>query len=125
MRGALLLMLGASLAVIVMAAGGIVYVRTTGLATRASAGAVETVLARTARRLSVPASVRERSNPVPATAAAIADGMAHYADHCAACHANDGSGDTEMGRGLHPPAPEVEAVPGWARSAQEGAAPGR
>jgi drug/metabolite transporter (DMT)-like permease len=26
---------------------------------------------------------------------------------------------------LHPPAPEVEAVPGWARSAQEGAAPRR
>lgn len=26
---------------------------------------------------------------------------------------------------LHPPAPEVEAVPGWARSAQEGAASGR
>ena len=33
--------------------------------------------------------------------------MAHYADHCANCHANDGSGDTEMGRGLFPKAPDM------------------
>ncbi len=26
---------------------------------------------------------------------------AHWADHCAVCHANDGSGDTEMGKHLH------------------------
>jgi mono/diheme cytochrome c family protein len=46
-------------------------------------------------------------NPVPASAEALADGMAHYADHCATCHANDGSGDTEMGRGLFPRAPDM------------------
>jgi mono/diheme cytochrome c family protein len=33
--------------------------------------------------------------------------MAHYADHCAACHANDGSGETEIGRGLYPKAPDM------------------
>jgi mono/diheme cytochrome c family protein len=33
--------------------------------------------------------------------------MAHFADHCAVCHANDGSGDTEMGRGLYPRAPDM------------------
>ena len=37
----------------------------------------------------------------------IRDGMAHFADHCATCHANDGSGDTEMGRGLYPKAPDM------------------
>jgi len=37
----------------------------------------------------------------------IAEGMAHYADHCAVCHANDGSGDTEMGRGLYPKPPDM------------------
>src|SRR5215204_5096493 len=33
--------------------------------------------------------------------------MAHFADHCAVCHGNDGRGDTEMGRGLYPKAPDM------------------
>jgi mono/diheme cytochrome c family protein len=37
----------------------------------------------------------------------VAGGMAHFADHCAVCHANDGSGQTEMGRGLYPKAPDM------------------
>jgi mono/diheme cytochrome c family protein len=41
----------------------------------------------------------------------MADGMAHYADHCAVCHANDGSGDTEMGRGLYPKPPDMRRDP--------------
>src|SRR5262249_28979075 len=32
---------------------------------------------------------------------------AHFADHCAVCHGNDGSGNTEMGRGLYPKAPDM------------------
>lgn len=47
------------------------------------------------------------TNPVPASPEALADGMAHYADHCASCHANDGSGETEMGQGLFPKAPDM------------------
>src|SRR5262249_52999969 len=31
----------------------------------------------------------------------------HFADHCATCHANDGSGDTEIGRSLYPRAPDM------------------
>jgi len=37
----------------------------------------------------------------------IADGRAHFADHCAVCHANDGSGKTEMGQGMWPKAPDM------------------
>jgi mono/diheme cytochrome c family protein len=37
----------------------------------------------------------------------IAEGMEHYADHCATCHANNGSGDTEIGRGLYPKPPDM------------------
>ena len=33
--------------------------------------------------------------------------MAHWADHCATCHANDGSGKTSIGRSLYPPAPDM------------------
>ena len=36
--------------------------------------------------------------------------MEHFADHCAVCHGNDGSGDTEMGRGLYPKVPDMRAA---------------
>ena len=34
-------------------------------------------------------------------------GRAHFADHCASCHGNDGRGNTEMGRNLYPKAPDM------------------
>jgi mono/diheme cytochrome c family protein len=33
--------------------------------------------------------------------------MAHYADHCAICHDNDGSGNTTIGKGLFPKPPDM------------------
>jgi mono/diheme cytochrome c family protein len=33
--------------------------------------------------------------------------MEHFADHCATCHANDGSGKTEIGQNLYPKAPDM------------------
>jgi mono/diheme cytochrome c family protein len=33
--------------------------------------------------------------------------MAHYADHCAICHGNDGSGDTMLGNGMYPRPPDM------------------
>jgi mono/diheme cytochrome c family protein len=63
------------------------------------------------RRLAIPRGERDRQNPTPATADVIAAGMSHYADHCAACHANDGSGETEIGLGLYPRAPDMRQEP--------------
>ena len=68
---------------------------------------LETRLARRARSLLVPASARDLRNPLPATPGALAEGRAHFADHCASCHANDGGGDTPLGRGLYPRAPDM------------------
>jgi len=31
----------------------------------------------------------------------------HWADHCAGCHANDGSGESLMGKRTYPPAPDM------------------
>ncbi|OLC87429.1 MAG: hypothetical protein AUI53_06710 [Acidobacteria bacterium 13_1_40CM_2_60_7] len=33
--------------------------------------------------------------------------MLHFADHCAICHGNDGSGDTLFGNGLYPKPPDL------------------
>jgi mono/diheme cytochrome c family protein len=59
------------------------------------------------RRLATPEAVRGRTNPVELTDEARAEGLSHFADHCAGCHANDGSGATEMGRSFYPPAPDM------------------
>ena len=40
----------------------------------------------------------------------VAQGRAHFADHCAVCHGNDGAGDTSFGRGLYPPPPDMREV---------------
>jgi mono/diheme cytochrome c family protein len=105
--GVALVFLGFLIGVVILAAWGLIYLRSSGLSARAEPGAIETSLARTARSFAIPADARARRNPIPASAEVIAQGMVHYADHCASCHANDGSGDTEMGRGLFPKAPDM------------------
>src|SRR5687768_1055261 len=84
-----------------------IWIGSRGISARAEPGRIETAVARTMRRLAVPRNDRDRQNPVPATAEMIAAGRAHYADHCAACHANDGSGETRIGLGLYPKPPDM------------------
>jgi mono/diheme cytochrome c family protein len=84
-----------------------IWIGSRGISARAEPGRVETAVARTMRRLAIPSGDRDRQNPVQATPEVIAAGMAHYADHCAACHANDGSGDTALGLGLYPRPPDM------------------
>jgi mono/diheme cytochrome c family protein len=107
MRRLVLVLIGgvASMSVSVVALIG--YVHVTGLESQSSPGVMETRLARIVRGFAVPADVRTRPNPVPRSVEGLADGMAHFADHCAGCHANDGSGNAEMGRGLYPKAPDM------------------
>jgi mono/diheme cytochrome c family protein len=88
-------------------AAALAYVRVTGLSARAQPGPVETAFARRIRAFAIPAEARQRQNPEPASPAAVADGMAHFADHCAFCHANDGSGQTSIGQGLFPKPPDM------------------
>lgn len=70
---------------------------------------VEAVLAAFARRLAMPEDARSLQNPIPSSPEVLAEGQAHWADHCSICHANDGSGDTEMGRHLYPRAPDMRS----------------
>jgi mono/diheme cytochrome c family protein len=84
-----------------------VYFVTAGVSARPQPGALETFIARTVRDLAIGLHARHQPNPVPNTEDSIAEGRAHFADHCAVCHANDGSGNAEMGRGLYPRAPDM------------------
>lgn len=92
--------------------GGIVAysIASKGLSTRTSPSLAEETLAMAVRRLATPRSARTQPNPVEPTAAALEGALEHWADHCAACHANDGSGQTEMGRSFYPPSPDMRAA---------------
>lgn len=78
-----------------------------GLSARDEPSAVEEIAARTMRRLAVPRRAKSLANPVYPSDEALSDARAHFADHCAICHANDGSGDTTIGRNLYPKAPDM------------------
>jgi mono/diheme cytochrome c family protein len=78
-----------------------------GFSARDQPTAVEAFVARRLRRLAIPRSARQAQNPVLATPAILAEALAHFADHCALCHANDGSGQTEIGQNLYPKAPDM------------------
>ena len=78
-----------------------------GLSARARPTRIETVIARNARHLAIPAKARSTQNPVLASAEDLRDARLHFADHCAICHANDGSGETMMGSGLYPKPPDL------------------
>jgi mono/diheme cytochrome c family protein len=81
-----------------------------GISARTEPSGVETIVARGMRTLATPRAVRERPNPVAKSPEVMDSALQHYADHCAVCHANDGSGDTAIGRGLYPKAPDRRAI---------------
>ena len=101
-----------ALIVLVAIVGGVAAytVARRGLSTRVEPSAMEELLARTMRRLATPSDVRSMTNPVQPTSEVLEEGLEHFADHCASCHANDGSGETEMGRSLYPRAPDMRAA---------------
>ena len=111
MRTILLLAAGAVVALVLVGAAGLAYVRSTGLSTRGEPGPLEAAVAISMRRFGITAAARARANPVAPTPDAIADGRAHFADHCASCHANDGSGNTELGQGFFPKPPDMRRAP--------------
>jgi mono/diheme cytochrome c family protein len=78
-----------------------------GISARPEPSTVETSVANRLRALAIPSAAVSRRAPADAGAVPLGDALAHYADHCAVCHAADGSGQTEMGRGLYPRPPDL------------------
>jgi mono/diheme cytochrome c family protein len=104
-RGTTVLLIFAALVGLVAAvAASILH---NGLSASATPTKMEETIARYLWHLSIPASARAAQNPVPATAENLKDARLHFADHCAVCHGNDGSGDALFGRGLYPKPPDL------------------
>jgi mono/diheme cytochrome c family protein len=100
----------ASLILLAIASGatgfGIVLVRR-GFSARDNPSALEAYAAGAIRRLSIPAAAKKAVNPFQATPDILTQAREHFADHCASCHANNGSGKTEIGQNLYPKAPDM------------------
>ncbi len=91
-------------------AGGSLFIRR-GFSARDNPSALEAYVARAVRRLSIPAAAKQARNPFTATPVILGEAKAHFADHCATCHANDGSGQTTIGQNLYPKAPDMRLPP--------------
>jgi len=78
---------------------------TSGFSAKTEPHALEIMMARQIRHLAIPIEKRNTPNPVPLTPEVLQESLEHFADHCATCHANDGSGQTPIGKNVYPKAP--------------------
>jgi mono/diheme cytochrome c family protein len=78
-----------------------------GLSARATPTHLEIMAARNVRRMVMAESARQLRNPLTGNIENLREARLHFADHCATCHANDGSGDTLLGKGMYPKPPDL------------------
>jgi len=88
---------------------------TTGFSAKTEPHALEVFIARQIRHLAIPIEQRNTQNPIPLSPDVIKESLAHFADHCALCHANDGSGQTPIGKNVNPKAldlrlPDIQSM---------------
>ncbi|HJQ41347.1 MAG TPA: c-type cytochrome [Thermoanaerobaculia bacterium] len=95
------------LAVALVLIGVSVTILRSGLSARDEPTMTEKAIARTFRHFAVPAKLRDAKNPLPPTPQLLAEARAHFADHCASCHGNDGKGQNGMGQQMYPKAPDM------------------
>ena len=108
MRSKLLLLIIVAVIGMVGAFGWVGYrLFTTGFSAKTEPHAIEVFMARQIRHLAIPIEQRNTPNPVPLSPDLLQEGLAHFADHCATCHANDGSGQTPIGKNVYPKAPDL------------------
>ena len=100
--GAWLVATALALAVIMM-----LVLQGRGVSARPQPSGIETRGALFMRSWLTPSTYKGLKNPVSDTEENFLAAREHFADHCASCHGNDGSGNTEMGRSLYPKAPDM------------------
>ena len=78
-----------------------------GVSARPEPSRIEARAALFMRGWLTPATYKGLKNPVSDTEENFVAAREHFADHCSSCHANDGGGNTEIGRSLYPKAPDM------------------
>jgi mono/diheme cytochrome c family protein len=101
-------LVGALFVLLVGGVFGIIFLRTAqGFSAREKPSRAEEWVAREARSMAIPAEAKLSTNPIANSTEILAEARAHWADHCASCHANNGSGESEIGKHLYPPSPDM------------------
>ena len=108
-RGVKVLLAVVAIAIVGFAAFASMIIRR-GFSAHEEPSRIEATMARSMRHWAVPADLRDEKNPVPLTPEVLAEARAHFADHCAGCHGNDGKGGG-MGKQMYPKAPDM-SLPG-------------
>ena len=81
---------------------------TSGFSAKTEPHTLDVFIARQIRHLAIPIEDRNAQNPIPLSRPDVGkDSLAHFADHCALCHANDGSGQALIGKNVNPKAPDL------------------
>jgi mono/diheme cytochrome c family protein len=83
---------------------------TTGFSAKEEPNALEALLARQLRHLAIPIENRRLRNPLPMTQELLKEARAHFADHCAICHGNNGSGQTVIGLNVYPKTRDLRSL---------------
>jgi mono/diheme cytochrome c family protein len=96
-----------AVAAIIVAAGALLVLQGRGVSSRPEPSGIEKRAALFMRSWLTPATYKGLKNPVSDTQEHFIAAREHFADHCATCHANDGSGNTEIGKSLYPKAPDM------------------
>jgi len=85
----------------------VLQIRQRGISARNQPTSAEAWMARRLRSWAVPSDQRAARNPLAPSEAVLSRARAHFADHCALCHGNDGRGRTKIGQALYPKAPDM------------------
>lgn len=108
MRAAKIVLLTLVVVVVVAVLGVWIFLKQ-GLSARAEPLRLEEQVARFARGFATPAEARAMETPYPPTPESISAAKEHYVEHCAVCHALNGSGDTVFGRNMYPRVPDLRS----------------
>lgn len=101
-------LIGVFALVVFLIAGALAWIsQARGLSAREQPTALEGWIALRMRDAAMPRDAIARKNSIDPTPEVLSEARAHWADHCAGCHANDGSGDTLIGKRTYPPAPDM------------------
>jgi mono/diheme cytochrome c family protein len=106
-RRSIAIMMALAALVLLAAALGFWRLMRRGFSAHEEPSAIEVLAARSMRSWSAPADLRRAENPLPLNDEVLGQARAHWADHCALCHGNDGRGKTAIGERVYPRAPDM------------------
>jgi predicted CXXCH cytochrome family protein len=97
------------LAIFAIAYGAAVIRR--GFSAADQPSALERVMARAVRNIGIPSRARNEINPLSQAPELLAEARENFANHCANCHGNNGTGLSNIGQNLYPKAPDLRMPP--------------